>query len=82
MFYLCDKNIISYLTIFTGQVIQETWAVYMIIFTLKSYGWSRGDGLREKTLCICIQDNNKGFINLDFMHKLYWMKTEWGQARF
>ena len=32
-----------------------------------------GDGLKEKTL--------KGFINLRFLHKLYWMKTEWDQAR-
>ena len=29
-----------------------------------------------------ILDNNKVFINLSFMHKLYWMKTEWDQARF
>ena len=29
-----------------------------------------------------ILNNNKGFIDLRFMHKLYWMKTEWDQARF
>ena len=29
-----------------------------------------------------IQDHNKGFINLRFLHKLNWMKTEWDQARF
>ena len=27
-----------------------------------------------------ILDNNKGFINLRFKHKLYWMKTEWDQS--
>ena len=29
-----------------------------------------------------ILDNNKGFIDLRLMHKLYWMKKEWDQARF
>ena len=29
-----------------------------------------------------ILDNNKGFINLRFLQKLNWMKTEWDQARF
>ena len=29
-----------------------------------------------------ILDANKGFINQQFMHKLYWMKTDWDQARF
>ena len=28
------------------------------------------------------EDNTKDFINLHFMHKLYWLKTEWDQARF
>ena len=26
--------------------------------------------------------NNKGFINLRFLQKLNWVKTEWDQARF
>ena len=26
--------------------------------------------------------HTKGFINLCFLHKLNWMKTEWDQARF
>ena len=30
----------------------------------------------------CVLDNNKGFINLYFLQKMNWMKTEWDQARF
>ena len=62
MFYLCEINMISYLTIFTGQVLQQLRAVNMVTFA--------------------ILDDNKGFINQHFMHKLYWIKTEWYQARF
>ena len=29
-----------------------------------------------------ILDNNKGFRNIRFKHKLNWMKTEWDQTRF
>ena len=39
-----------------------------------------GKGLNE--LNFLKLDNNKGFINLRFMHKLNWMKTEWVQASF
>ena len=51
-FYLCDINMISYLTLLTGQVIQKFWAVNMMTFTFTKAG-SSGDELREKTLCIC-----------------------------
>ena len=53
MFYLCDINMIAYLTILTGQVIQKCWVVNKITFTYQILGWSRGDGLSEKKLCIC-----------------------------
>ena len=55
MFYLCDINMISYLTILTGQVLQKCWAVNMISFTYKIQGGGGegGDGVSETTLGIC-----------------------------
>jgi hypothetical protein len=37
---------------------------------------------QKRQSVFAILDNNNGFINLRFMQKLYWMKTEWDQARF
>ena len=34
---------------------------------------------RKKHSVLPILDNYKGFINLRFMHKLYWIKTEWNR---
>ena len=52
----CTKKIrwgypmISYLTIFTGQVIQKCWAGNMITFTYKIKVGNMRDGLTENTL--------------------------------
>ena len=53
MFYHCDIHMISYFTMFTGQVMQEFGAYNMINLLIKFRGGNRGDGLSEKTLCIC-----------------------------
>ena len=53
MFYHCDIHMISYFTMFTGQVMQEFGAYNMINLLIKFRGGNRGDGLSEKTACIC-----------------------------
>ena len=45
--------------------------------TMKPLLWRGLNELKKNIL-----DNNKGFLNLCFMNKLKWIKTEWNQAIF
>ena len=57
---------------------QLTWYLLLIKFRGAE---GRMDWVKRHFV-FAILDNKNGFINLRFMHKLYWMKTEWDQARF
>ena len=57
----------------------QSETTYSKQFFLKNIFFSVLGSIYSKNRC---KLHCKSFINLHFMHKLYWMKTEWDQARF